>query len=122
MERIYGIWFVCQDYKINVGHVTSLCPKVTCIKCGQNGHFKIDCKNDETDVIQESKVVDLSNPDGEASVFKPFKVKNMKSLLKTESVNQAINDGFLQSEENALMISGIIPQNNENKLFTFKEE
>ena len=110
MERIYGICFVCQDYKINVGHVTSLCPKVTCIKCGQNGHFRIDCKNDETDIGQNSKADNF------------IKVKNMKSLLKMESDNQAINDGFSQSEENALMISGIIPQNNEHKQFTFEEE
>ena len=125
MERIYGICFVCQDYKINVGHVTSLCPKVTCIKCGQNGHFRIDCKNDETEVGQESKAVDFSIADGEASVFKPdnfIKVKNMKSLLKMKSDNQAINDGFSLSEENALQISGIIPQNNEHKQFTFEEE
>ena len=124
MERIYGICFVCQDYKINVGHVTSLCPKVKCIKCGQNGHFGIDCKNDGTEVGQENKAVDFSIADGEASVVKPdnfIKVKNMKSLLEMESNNQAIDDGFSPSEENALMISRIIPQNNEHKQFTFEE-
>ena len=116
--------FVCPDYKINVGHVTSLCPKVTCIKCGQNGHFGIDCKNDGTEVSQENKSVDFSIADGEASVVKPdnfIKVKNMKSLLEMESNNQAIDDGFSPSEENALMISRIIPQNNEHKQFTFEE-
>merc|ERR550534_3101212 len=46
----------------------------------------------------------------------------MKSLLKIKSDNQAINAGFLQSEENALTISGIIPQNNEQKQFAFEEE
>ena len=39
----------------------------------------------------------------------PIKVKDMKSLLKNESDNQAMDDGFSHSEENALRIIGIIP-------------
>ena len=37
------ICFVCQDFKINVGHETKWCPKSICEKCGQNGHTNIGC-------------------------------------------------------------------------------
>ena len=93
---------------------------MNCENCGTAAE-----KNDETKVSQESKVVEFSNADGEASVFKLdnfIKVKNMKSLSEMKSNNQAINDGFSQSEENALRISGIIPQNNEERQFNFEEE
>ena len=112
-RKMEPLCFICQEYQSEIGHQTSSCPEVTCKKCGLKGHFGINCE-----------IVDLSITDGEASVFKPdnfIKVKNMKSLLKKELDNQAINDGFSQTEENMLMISGI-PQNNEQKQFTSAEE
>ena len=35
--------FLCQDFKINVGHDTESCPQRTCKKCGQCGHSKLEC-------------------------------------------------------------------------------
>ena len=35
--------FICQDFKINVGHDTKSCPENTCKKCGQRGHIKLEC-------------------------------------------------------------------------------
>ena len=35
--------FVCQEFKVNVGHETKWCPKNICKKCGQNGHTKMSC-------------------------------------------------------------------------------
>ena len=37
------VCFVCQDFKINVGHETKWCPENICEKCRQNGHTKIGC-------------------------------------------------------------------------------
>ena len=104
------VCFICQEYQSEIGHQTTSCPKVACKRCGLKGHFGMNCenrgtaseKNDETEVSQESKAVDFSITDEEASVFKPdnfIKLKNLKSLLKMESDNQAMNDGFSPSEE-----------------------
>ena len=38
--------YLCEDFKINVGHETKWCPKNICKKCGQNGHTKMDCMVD----------------------------------------------------------------------------
>ena len=35
--------YVCQDFKINVGHETKWCPKNACKKCGQKGHAQMGC-------------------------------------------------------------------------------
>ena len=35
--------YLCEDFKISVGHETKWCPKNICKKCGQNGHTKMDC-------------------------------------------------------------------------------
>ena len=35
--------YVCQDFKINIGHETKWCPKNVCKTCGQKGHSKMGC-------------------------------------------------------------------------------
>ena len=35
--------YVCQDFKINIGHETKWCPKNACKKCGQKGHAQMGC-------------------------------------------------------------------------------
>ena len=38
------VCFICQKYQSEIGHQTSSCPKVTCKRCGQNGHFGMNCE------------------------------------------------------------------------------
>ena len=38
------VCFICQEYQSEIGHQTSSCPKVACKKCGQNGHFGMNCE------------------------------------------------------------------------------
>ena len=37
------ICYICQDFKLSVGHETKWCPKNTCKRCGFKGHTQIGC-------------------------------------------------------------------------------
>ena len=38
------VCFICQEHQSEIGHQTSSCPKVACKRCGQNGHFGMNCE------------------------------------------------------------------------------
>ena len=35
--------WICQKFKVHVGHETKWCPSIICKKCGKSGHAKIEC-------------------------------------------------------------------------------
>ena len=42
MEKV-EICLVCQDFTVNIGHVSKWCPNNLCMNCGQKGHAKVEC-------------------------------------------------------------------------------
>ena len=49
--------FICQDFKINIGHETKFCPKNTCKKCGKKGHTKMGCMIDYKDLPLPNEIL-----------------------------------------------------------------
>jgi len=49
--------FICQDFKINLGHETKFCPKNTCKKCGKKGHTKMGCMIDYKDLPLPNEIL-----------------------------------------------------------------
>ena len=91
------VCFLCQEYEIDIGHQTILCPKQFCKKCHQIGHFAINCKTlCEDFVTKDEQLVKLENED-ETKTEKYITVK--KDLVKTEKRNC---DEFSKSEEDSL--------------------
>ena len=101
------VCFLCQEYEIDIGHETILCPKQFCKICQQKGHFAMNCKTFCKDfVMKDEQLVKLENEDEihfddlpckvEAKTENCISVK--KELIKTEN-----NSGeFSKSEEEAL--------------------
>ena len=58
------ICFLCQEYEVDIGHQTILCPKQFCKKCHQAGHFAMNCKIFCKDfVIKDEQLVKVENND-----------------------------------------------------------
>ena len=101
------VCFLCQEYEIDIGHETILCPKQFCKICQQKGHFAMNCKTFCKDfVIKDEQLVKLENEDEIHFDDLPCKVETKtenytsvtKELIKTEK-----NCGeFSKSEEEAL--------------------
>ena len=71
--------FLCQDFKINVGHDTESCPRRICEKCGQHGHIKLEC------------MVGFENfPLPNEIIFKIFDYLDTKSLYQCCKVSKRI--------------------------------
>ena len=71
--------FVCQEFKVNVGHETKWCPKNICKKCGQNGHTKMSC------------LVDFENlPFPNEILFKIFDYLDAEDLNKCSQTSNRI--------------------------------
>ena len=107
------ICFLCQEYEVDIGHQTILCPKQFCKKCQQAGHFAMNCKFFCKDfVTKDEKLVKIENNDvTKTESYKdalPCKIETKmenkisvrKDLIKIEDQNC---DGFSKSEEKALM-------------------
>ena len=92
------VCFLCQEYEIDIGHQTILCPKQFCKICQQNGHFAMNCKTFCKDfVTKDEQLVKLENKD-ETKTEKYITVK--KEWVKTENRNCG---EFSKSEEDSLM-------------------
>ena len=37
------VCWICQKFKLHVGHETKWCPSIICKKCGRSGHAKMGC-------------------------------------------------------------------------------
>ena len=58
------VCFLCQEYEIDIGHQTILCPKQFCKICQQKGHFAMNCKTFCKDfVTKDEQLVKLENKD-----------------------------------------------------------
>ena len=49
--------FVCQDFKIHIGHETKWCPYNICKKCGQKEHIKMECMLGMEDLPLPNKIL-----------------------------------------------------------------
>ena len=107
------VCFLCQEYEIDIGHQTILCPKQFCKRCHQRGHFAMNCKTLCKDfVTKNEQFVKLENEDETKTEIYfddlPCKVETKmessieikKGLVKSENLNC---DEFSKSEEKALM-------------------
>ena len=107
------ICFLCQEYEVDIGHQTILCPKQFCKKCHQAGHFAMNCKTFCKDfVTKDEQLVKLENKDeikteihsNDHSCKIETKTENYitvrKDLVKTE--NKDCGE-FSKSEEDSLM-------------------
>jgi hypothetical protein len=107
------ICFLCQEYEVDIGHQTILCPKQFCKKCHQAGHFAMNCKTFCKDfVTKDEQLVKLKNKDeikteihsNDHSCKIETKTENYitvrKDLVKTE--NKDCGE-FSKSEEDSLM-------------------
>ena len=65
----------CQEYKEDIGHVTTSCPHVKCKNCDQKGHFKMNCEMEELEV----EFIDVKSTLNSDNFIK---VKDIKSLTK----------------------------------------
>ena len=109
------ICFLCQEYEVDIGHQTILCPKQFCKKCHQAGHFAMNCKNVRKDfVTKDEQLVKLENEDETKTETcfndHPCKVETKtenditvkEELVKTEN-SKFQNGEFSKSEEDSLM-------------------
>ena len=71
---------LCQAYKDDIGHVTSTCPNVTCKKCNQKGHFKMNCENDDE---TESKM-SIEDDNSKKEFIKIKELKNLQDMEKED--------------------------------------
>ena len=71
--------YICQDFKLNIGHETKWCPKNTCKTCGQKGHAQMGCM-----VGKEN----LPLPD--EIIIKIFGYLNLKDLDQCARVSKRI--------------------------------
>jgi ribosomal protein S26 len=107
------VCFLCQEYEIDIGHQTILCPKQFCKICQQKGHFAMNCKTFCKDfVTNNEQMVKLENEDETKTEIHfddlPFTVEPKaescitfkKELIKSENKN---HDEFSKSEEVSLM-------------------
>jgi DNA repair exonuclease SbcCD ATPase subunit len=107
------ICFLCQEYEVDIGHQTILCPKQFCKKCHQAGHFAMNCNIFcKAFVTKDEQLVKVENNDvTKTESYKdalPCKIETKmenwisvrKDLIKIEDQNC---DGFSKSEEKALM-------------------
>ena len=69
----------CQEYKEDIGHVTTSCPHVKCKNCDQKGHFKMNCEIDEMEDGLEVELIDVKSTLNSDNFIK---VKDIKSLTK----------------------------------------
>ena len=69
----------CQEYKEDIGHVTTSCPYVKCKNCDQKGHFKMNCEIDEMEDGLEVELIDVKSTLNSDNFIK---VKDIKSLTK----------------------------------------
>ena len=75
------ICFICQDFKVNVGHETKWCPKNICEKCRKNGHTKLGC------------MINFENlPLPNEILFKIFGYLNEKDLEKCSQVSERFKE------------------------------
>ena len=92
------VCFLCQEYEIDIGHQTILCPKQFCKICQQKGHFAMNCKTFCKDfTTKDEQMVKLENED-ETKTEKYITVK--KDLVKTEKRNCG---ELSKSEEDSLI-------------------
>ena len=107
------VCFLCQEYEIDIGHQTILCPKQFCKICQQKGHFAMNCKTFCKDfVTKDEQIVKIENDDETKTEIHfddlPCKVEIKtenyitvrKDLFQTEDRNC---DEFSKSEEDSLM-------------------
>ena len=107
------VCFLCQEYEIDIGHQTILCPKQFCKICQQKGHFAMNCKTFCKDfATKDEQMVKLENEDETKTEIHfddhPCKVETKmenyitvkKDLVKTENRNCG---EFSKSEEDSLM-------------------
>ena len=107
------VCFLCQEYEIDIGHQTILCPKQFCKICQQKGHFAMNCKTFCKDfVTKDEQMVKIENDDETKTEIHfddlPCKVEIKtenyitvrKDLFQTEDRNC---DEFSKSEEDSLM-------------------
>ena len=121
------ICFLCQEYEVDIGHQTILCPKQFCKKCHQAGHFAMNCKIFCKDfVTKDEQLVKVENNDvtktesyKDALSFKiETKMENgisvRKDMIKIENQN---SDVFSKSEEKALMfcLESMPPKENKKR-------
>ena len=106
------VCFLCQEYEIDIGHQTILCPKQFCKICHKRGHFGMNCKTFGKDFVTKNEQcvkIDKNNvtktEDQVESIPCKFKTKSensitvKKELIKTENKNCG---EFSKSEEGAL--------------------
>ena len=96
--------FLCQDFKINVGHDTESCPRRICEKCGQHGHIKLEC------------MVGFENfPLPNEIIFKIFDYLDTKSLYQCCKVSKRIKgiclSKHLKSNSSLLLLMEIVDLN-----------
>ena len=107
------VCFLCQEYEIDIGHETILCPKQFCKICQQKGHFAMNCKTFCKDfVTKDEQIVKIENEDETKTEIHfddlPCKVETKtenyitvrKDLFETENRNCG---EFSKSEEDSLM-------------------
>ena len=80
MERD-KICIVCQDFEANVGHQAEWCPNITCQKCGQPGHTKIQCMTGLEGMPLPNEVL-----------LKVINFLNPKDLARCAQVNRKFRD------------------------------
>ena len=79
--------FICQDFKVNVGHETKWCPKNICQKCGQNGHTKMECMTNFEDFPLPNEIL-----------FKIFTYLNKENQKRCSKVSKRFLDVRKQQE------------------------
>ena len=107
------VCFLCQEYEIDIGHQTIMCPKQFCKICQQKGHFAMNCKTFCKDfVTKDEQMVKIENDDETKTEIHfddlPCKVETKtenyitvrKDLFETENRNCG---EFSKSEEDSLM-------------------
>mgnify|MGYP001287553956 CR=1 FL=1 len=88
------VCFFCQEYEIDVGHQTILCPKLICKKCHQIGHFAMDC---ETFCDKFHEVKEQNNIHNSISEVEDLRnqLKSVKIRVEELEVELKISQGKL---------------------------
>ena len=101
------VCYVCQEYENEIGHITRLCPKKECKKCGQIGHFGYECESLVNISIKKencnSNIVEDNNDEikTENHVNDEFSesVKESSSMFNLESISPEKAKVFFEMTE-----------------------
>jgi hypothetical protein len=111
-KNMEPVCFLCQEYEIDIGHQTILCPKQFCKICQQKGHFAMNCKTFCKDfVTKDEQMVKIENDD-ETKTEIHFDDLPCKVETKTENYITVRKDLFETENRNC----GEFPKSEEDSL------